>query len=1009
MIHKLLNKKIMAAVVAVAFAFGLSSCTVEEEIDTSGQFADGKVQLELHTNAGSYRIPVTRTGKAGNDGDGSVPGTASKPIVLVFELPEGESDFRTKAVFKEAAQANSNNEVRLTTTTKSVRLLIVSDPPSEITVSGLKTTLKDKTFAGAVTGFLNTAKLSADENGYVNKVPYAEESEYIPATGIYDLVGGIDASTEIGTSEAKVKLERIAAKITVENAASEFVLQGATVLNTTQYGYLYRDILPGPPSTPSALPTDKVHYLTGTGSTGVTDIAGAESGSTADNPLYVYESNAGDITVLMQGEYSGTSYWYRLALKTTEGAPMTVDRNTHYTVTITEVGMRGYASIDDALTGTDVTGSVKYTVLSSGLSDHEIVDNGIYYLGLSNSEFIHWSSDTNNTEVLTTIRTNAPEDTPISIEPIAGYYDDITLSTLTDEAPGNETDIEVKAKFKKDFIVDGRMALYNIKVGALEKQLLVVQRGTSLFIPETPTEFEGKFVAASVEEGKEWLSLAMRDGGSYGDYTTNAVNSSEVGDAIRIFSNVLQMSDGTHLTVDYGTIMTSRTPKEGYTVTVLGPDATKNGTFINTGGGRVKISIAQQRIIVHRFAKSNVVLYIDSDNNQILTFAENEEDYTTKTVKYLGGTRSITFTGTTALKANVQGVHFRWGGLVGISTDTPEGSGRDYYGNAYITFLDYDKDIVFKPVEYTGSLPTRWAEIPYLDPTPLTPKGDDVDKMTYDAFYDKYGPKGYDAEAGKGDICRYISDKGWVEGDWRMPTGREFSNLGKETKEFSPGIRYEIDFDDIEINDRVDLWGGRKIWNADLDLNPNYSGKKDFGTYTQKGVLFGDVTQYNFWPNKRDGFSLYRFDWYPPHRITNNPIQVNSRRYYGFTRMSHARLIGAGVTADDNANRNNPSYEGLTDPVGARIVVPASGNNDGDGNNNGYLYYPGGNGYFMSASSYALGSSAVRCLHVNAVRRLDSSDNPITYAPGVSVSSNGNSATVFSFSVRCIRKLPDEL
>ncbi|NDV85001.1 hypothetical protein D0T87_23975, partial [Bacteroides sp. 51] len=44
---------------------------------------------------------------------------------------------------------------------------------------------------------------------------------------------------------------------------------------------------------------------------------------------------------------------------------------------------------------------------------------------------------------------------------------------------------------------------------------------------------------------------------------------------------------------------------------------------------------------------------------------------------------------------------------------------------------------------------------------------------TEDDFATYNSNTGYNASTGKGDICRYISAKGWVEGSWRLPTSAE--------------------------------------------------------------------------------------------------------------------------------------------------------------------------------------------------------------------------------------------
>jgi hypothetical protein len=106
----------------------------------------------------------------------------------------------------------------------------------------------------------------------------------------------------------------------------------------------------------------------------------------------------------------------------------------------------------------------------------------------------------------------------------------------------------------------------------------------------------------------------------------------------------------------------------------------------------------------------------------------------------------LTFATTAAenaeIPANVEGLAFKWGSLIGMHTAGAQGT-------------PYTSDrISFIPEEYTGSTPiTVYGNIPYA---------------SVDAEFDSYN-----ALAATGDICRYVSAKGWVQGKWRMPTQAE--------------------------------------------------------------------------------------------------------------------------------------------------------------------------------------------------------------------------------------------
>jgi hypothetical protein len=102
----------------------------------------------------------------------------------------------------------------------------------------------------------------------------------------------------------------------------------------------------------------------------------------------------------------------------------------------------------------------------------------------------------------------------------------------------------------------------------------------------------------------------------------------------------------------------------------------------------------------------------------------------------------LTFATTAAenaqIPANSQGLNFKWGSLIGLNT---VGAQSSAFTSSRISFV---------PSEYTGTVPiTDYSTIP-------SPAALSLDS--------------YDPSAGTGDICRYISDKGWVEGRWRMPT-----------------------------------------------------------------------------------------------------------------------------------------------------------------------------------------------------------------------------------------------
>jgi len=182
------------------------------------------------------------------------------------------------------------------------------------------------------------------------------------------------------------------------------------------------------------------------------------------------------------------------------------------------------------------------------------------------------------------------------------------------------------------------------------------------------------------------------------------------------------------------------------TITATPTSTARTGEVHITAGNLTKIVKVSQSI-ARQFARSNIVW--DATNNK-LTFAVTAADNAT-------------------IPANVQGVFFKWGSLVAISP----------VGNTYAA-----NQILFSP---DGTTNYTWANIPYISETTGkfgTHGTDEDDFAGYDGGSNTNGP-GFNASTNKGDICRYISDRGWVQGKWRLPTSDEQQALINEVTSVS--------------------------------------------------------------------------------------------------------------------------------------------------------------------------------------------------------------------------------
>ncbi len=188
----------------------------------------------------------------------------------------------------------------------------------------------------------------------------------------------------------------------------------------------------------------------------------------------------------------------------------------------------------------------------------------------------------------------------------------------------------------------------------------------------------------------------------------------------------------------------------------------------------VVTNVMQHYSMAQRFARSNIVMYDFGNGNKVLTFAEAEiEHQIFKIVTYYNTSMGANMIGMVpAIPANVQGLHFRWGSLVGV---TSNGTSGQAFNSSHV---------VFWPTEYTPPGTWVFSGIPYTSGSDI---GGNPNSGTAGLGLDGFagypggtGP-GFDKAAAKGDICRYISEMGWVNGKWRMPTSSEIIALLDET------------------------------------------------------------------------------------------------------------------------------------------------------------------------------------------------------------------------------------
>lgn len=364
---------------AVVLVLSLSSCYYEEEWETIGQ-EDKMVRVELFTRAASYDAPVSRI-SANED---AVGGT---PWILVFK---GSGN---GATYVEASQAftlpNTNQTfVALTKGSGAYRLLILANPQGAFYANNSAYTFSKDKFDQLLSShnleYACNLLLTEPLTGTQSSVPFLGQS--FPMSCIYDLPGGINAATEIGTTVSPVELIRAVAKVIVKSTASNFTLLGVTAAyNFPHQGQLHR--LGSVPMTVSS--SSLVSYK----NTGA-NISDAVTNSTAASPIYLFESEKdNDSYIVIKGKYLGTDYYYKMAFVDGSFQKMDLLRNYEYTFTIVNVYGEGHETLDGAVQAPAYNNThldIKLTV--TDLSAYETTAFDDYYLSVSNSVYIGYGN-----------------------------------------------------------------------------------------------------------------------------------------------------------------------------------------------------------------------------------------------------------------------------------------------------------------------------------------------------------------------------------------------------------------------------------------------------------------------------------------------------------------------------------------------------------------------------------------------------------------------------------------
>lgn len=381
-----------------------------------------KVTIEIFTRSQNFKLPESR---GGSSNESFIEKT---PYIIVFK-----NEVCTEVV---QAMENSDTQKRYVQLTKDssgdFQFLILAnngthfywgEERKEWTVENLHACLERETLSD-ISNNLLTDKL---ESPLHTSPPYAADRwDYIlPMSHLTEPpVSEINESTEIGNSGSPLELIRGLAKVVFINEPelyldsesntklpyNPFDMEGViTVKNISLQGKVYNHN--GTPLNElTEIATDTEYQGVIYPMENITEDWAPPyyQASWGINVGYFYETAANqDTYFIIRGELTADfgsgvkeprTFYYKMALLDNEQKPMGIVRNHEYQFIITNVRGPGYDTIEEAIAAPPSNKTIlDYVVTTIDLSSHDVVSNGNYYLGITNSRYITYTDDNPDT------------------------------------------------------------------------------------------------------------------------------------------------------------------------------------------------------------------------------------------------------------------------------------------------------------------------------------------------------------------------------------------------------------------------------------------------------------------------------------------------------------------------------------------------------------------------------------------------------------------------------------
>lgn len=475
--------------------FVLFGCTDEVFIDRTPVNEGEAVRLQIYFNVPNQQVVDTRQRAVLDDAYIN----PESLYLLVFDSDDKLVELDRAVSY--GADGNVQYYANLTSTNQERRIYIVANS-STVLESKKNSWISGSTTLDKVKSDLLKAPLPVSGT-IISAMPHPH-----PMVGSI-VLPVISASTSIGTANSKIQLTRATAKVKIVSnipaGNTDVQLIGANLVNAPLQGYVFSDV---------TSPVNIIRLNYGTSDSKEEGMLGVENGGTIN--LYSYESDAvsqNNTYVILKASYKNTTGYFRINLLDSSGKQLNLKRNYEYQILVNKIGSAGYRTVAEAMKNPPLTG-IDFDLTVIDPDSHDIVSNGQYYLGVSNSELIVYKEGDLIDLPVAIVTHNAPSSVSSgSVSVVSGGITIRTASLLS--TPGNTVGKELKVNMPAAV----KQATIRLNLGSLVKTLTITRRSP---VPEPGGVLADfvlpEFVSGYVDSAEDnWLRLSMEGADISGD------------------------------------------------------------------------------------------------------------------------------------------------------------------------------------------------------------------------------------------------------------------------------------------------------------------------------------------------------------------------------------------------------------------------------------------------------------------------------------------------------------